>query len=354
MTANRRGPRGAVIIRKGCDTKKMKDMVRLEGITKKFGDHVIIPTLDLNINDGEFLTLLGPSGCGKTTLLRMIAGLETPTTGKVILDGQDVTNLPPYKRNVNMVFQNYALFPHMTVKENIRFGLKMKNVPDEEAEERIKQVLYLIQLEELKNRYPAQMSGGQQQRVAIARALVNNPKVLLLDEPLGALDYQLRKKLQIELKNLQRGLGLTFIYVTHDQEEALTMSDRIVIMNKGVIQQDGTPNGIYHHPHNTFVARFIGESNFFALDGQSYALRPEKLNLCPEDEENASHPEPKFFGTVVDIVFYGTIDKVFVRLDNTNDTVVAYQYFDDVQRWKVDDRVGIWWYDRDGVMVENE
>ena len=211
----------------------------MEGITKKFGEHLIIPTLDLTINDGEFVTLLGPSGCGKTTLLRMIAGLETPTTGKVILDGKDITKLPPYKRNVNMVFQNYALFPHMTVTENIHFGLKMQGVPNEEAQERINQVLYLTQLEQLRDRYPSQMSGGQQQRVAIARALVNSPKVLLLDEPLGALDYQLRKKLQLELKNLQRGLGLTFVFVTHDQEEALTMSDRIVIMHDGVIQQDG-------------------------------------------------------------------------------------------------------------------
>lgn len=330
----------------------MNELIRLERITKKFGDHVIIPSLDLTIHDGEFLTLLGPSGCGKTTLLRMIAGLETPTTGKVILDGQDITKLPPYKRNVNMVFQNYALFPHMTVAENIRFGLKMKKVPTEETEDRINQVLYLTQLEELRNRYPSQMSGGQQQRVAIARALVNNPKVLLLDEPLGALDYQLRKKLQLELKNLQRGLGLTFIFVTHDQEEALTMSDRIVIMNEGVIQQDGDPNGIYHHPHNTFVARFIGESNFFEVDGNTFALRPEKLNLCPEEEENPTHPAPRFFGTVVDIVFYGTLDKVFIRLDNTNQTVIAYQYFDDVHRWQSDDRVGIWWYDRYGVKVE--
>ena len=176
----------------------MNELIRLEGITKKFGEHLIIPTLDLTINDGEFVTLLGPSGCGKTTLLRMIAGLETPTTGKVILDGKDITKLPPYKRNVNMVFQNYALFPHMTVTENIHFGLKMQGVPNDEAQERINQVLYLTQLEQFRDRYPSQMSGGQQQRVAIARALVNSPKVLLLDEPLGALDYQLRKKLQLD------------------------------------------------------------------------------------------------------------------------------------------------------------
>ena len=206
----------------------MNELIRLEGITKKFGEHLIIPTLDLTINDGEFVTLLGPSGCGKTTLLRMIAGLETPTTGKVILDGKDITKLPPYKRNVNMVFQNYALFPHMTVTENIHFGLKMQGVPNEEAQERINQVLYLTQLEQLRDRYPSQMSGGQQQRVAIARALVNSPKVLLLDEPLGALDYQLRKKLQLELKNLQRGLGLTFVFVTHDQEASSAKATSLI------------------------------------------------------------------------------------------------------------------------------
>jgi spermidine/putrescine transport system ATP-binding protein len=337
---------------KGCDNGKMKEMIRLQGISKKFGDHIIIPSIDLTIYDGEFITLLGPSGCGKTTLLRMIAGLEQPTEGKIYLDDEDVTKLPPYKRDVNMVFQNYALFPHMTVEENIHFGLKMKNVPMDEQKERVNQVLYLTQLEELRKRRPQQMSGGQQQRVAIARALVNNPKVLLLDEPLGALDYQLRKNLQLELKNLQRGLGLTFIYVTHDQEEALTMSDRIVVMNKGVIEQDDNPDTIYHTPKTKFVAKFIGESNFFEHeDGSTSVVRPEKLNLCPEDEENANHPEPQLYGTVVDVVFYGTIDKVFVRLDNSNQTVVAYQYFDDVKRWQPDERVGIWWQPQDEVIV---
>ena len=330
----------------------MKDMIRLEGISKKFNGHVIIPSIDLTIADGEFLTLLGPSGCGKTTLLRMIAGLEQPTEGKIYLDDEDVTKLPPYKRNVNMVFQHYALFPHMTVEENIHFGLKMKNVPLDEQDERVEQVLYLTQLEELRNRYPQQMSGGQQQRVAIARALVNNPKVLLLDEPLGALDYQLRKKLQIELKNLQRGLGLTFIYVTHDQEEALTMSDRIIVMNKGCIEQDDNANTIYHIPKTKFVAKFIGESNFFEQeDGTTIVMRPEKILLCPEDEENFTHPEPLYFGTVVDVVFYGTIDKVFIRLDNSNQTVIAYQYFDDIKRWQPDERVGIWWQPQDEVRV---
>jgi spermidine/putrescine transport system ATP-binding protein len=331
----------------------MKEMVRLKSITKKFGNNLIIPHIDLTIADGEFITLLGPSGCGKTTLLRMIAGLEEPTSGQIFLDNEDVTTFAPYKRDVNMVFQNYALFPHMNVEENIRFGLTMKKVPKEEQNERINQVLYLTQLEDFRTRRPQQMSGGQQQRVAIARALVNNPKVLLLDEPLGALDYQLRKNLQIELKNLQRGLGLTFVYVTHDQEEALTMSDRIVVMNAGRIEQDSTPDNIYHNPTSKFVAGFIGESNFFDLDEQnSLAIRPEKLNICEEDEENFTHPFPEYYGTVVDVVFYGTIDKVFVRLDNSNQTVVAYQYFDDVKRWQADERVGIWWYSQDAVSVK--
>ena len=220
-------------------------IVSLRDIVVEFDGQRILDGLNLDIHDKEFVTLLGSSGCGKTTLLRMIAGLDTPTTGKVFLDDEDVTNKPPYKRDVNMVFQHYALFPHMTVEENIKFGLMMKKVPAEEQKERVAQVLYLTQLEEFRNRRPQQMSGGQQQRVAIARALVNNPKVLLLDEPLGALDYQLRKNLQLELKNLQRGLGLTFLYVTHDQEEALTMSDRIVVMNKGVIEQDDNPCLLY-------------------------------------------------------------------------------------------------------------
>ena len=285
----------------------------------------------------------------------LIEGLESTKEGNVYLEDDIVTNLPPYKRDVNMVFQHYALFPHMTVEENIKFGLMMKKVPQDEQKERVDQVLYLTQLEEFRKRRPQQMSGGQQQRVAIARALVNNPKVLLLDEPLGALDYQLRKNLQLELKNLQRGLGLTFIYVTHDQEEALTMSDRIVVMNKGVIEQDDHPDNIYHYPTTKFVAKFIGESNFFELDHKTLVLRPEKLNLCEEYENEdlaMTHPEPEFYGTVVDVVFYGTIDKVFIRLDNSNQTVVAYQYFDDLKRLSAAERVGIWWHKRDEVEVK--
>ncbi len=334
----------------------MEEMIRLENITKKFDDNIIIPKINLTIYDGEFVTLLGPSGCGKTTLLRMIAGLETPTTGKVYIDNEDVTALAPYKRNVNMVFQNYALFPHMTVRENIRFGLLMKKVPREEQDQRIDQVLYLTQLEKLQDRLPQQMSGGQQQRVAIARALVNNPKVLLLDEPLGALDYKLRKKMQLELKNLQHGLGLTFIYVTHDQEEALTMSDRVIIINAGRIEQDDAPNKLYNEPASTFVANFVGESNFFTEENSpTIVIRPEKINLRPEEVDETKLPEgqapSKYFGTVVDLVFCGNIDKVYVRLDNNNQIVMTYQYFDDVKRWQIDDRVGIWWFDKDEVKV---
>lgn len=330
----------------------MKDLVRLEGVSKVYGNHAVIPPLDLSIRDGEFLTLLGPSGCGKTTILRMIAGLESPSSGRIVLDGEDITYLPPYKRDVNTVFQNYALFPHMTVEENISFGLRMKGVPSDEAKRRIDRVLSLIRLENLRERYPSQMSGGQQQRVAIARALVNNPKILLLDEPLGALDYQLRKTLQIELKDLQAELGVTFVFVTHDQEEALTMSDRIVIIDNGVIKQDDVPDVVYHRPINSFVAEFIGESNFFDIQGKCLMLRPEKLNLCAEDDLSGSHPAPHYFGTVDDVIFYGTIDKVFIKLDGTGQEVLAYQYFDDVRRWQIDERVGIWWYKEDEVAVE--
>ena len=330
----------------------LEAMIRLEGISKRFGDQVIIPPTDLTVNEGEFLTLLGPSGCGKTTLLRMIAGLETPSSGKIFLADKEVTDLPPYRRDVNMVFQHYALFPHMTVEENIRFGLKMKKVDLQEQDKRVEQVLAMTRLQDLRHRYPKQMSGGQQQRVAIARALVNNPKVVLLDGPLGALDYQLRKNLQLELADLQYDLGITFVYVTHDREEALTMSDRIIVMNKGLIEQDGRPGEIYHRPGNEFVAKFIGETNFFDLgDGLTTLLRPEKLNLCPEEGDDGAHPAPHFFGTITDVVFYGTIDKVFVDLDGSKQEVVAYQYFDDARKWRMDERVGIWWYPQDEVKL---
>ncbi len=236
-------------------------MVELRNVTKRFGGFTAVTDIDLTIQAGEFLTLLGPSGCGKTTLLRMISGFETPTEGTVWLDGADVTHQPPYRRNVNQVFQSYALFPHLTVEENIGFGLRMQKVARTEIAGRVKQVVQLVALDGMEARKPSQLSGGQRQRVALARAIVCQPKVLLLDEPLSALDAKLRHAMQIELKRLQKKLGITFVFVTHDQEEALTMSDRIAVVNKGRIEQLGESTEIYHSPQTTFVANFIGQAN---------------------------------------------------------------------------------------------
>ncbi|MCX7695224.1 MAG: ABC transporter ATP-binding protein [Caloramator sp.] len=240
-------------------------ILELNNITKVYEDNTVIKNLNLYVRKNEFITLLGPSGCGKTTTLRLIGGFESPTSGKIYFEGKDITNLPPYQRKVNTVFQKYALFPHLNVFENIAFGLRIKKVNENEIKKRVKNMLSLVNLEGFESREISSLSGGQQQRVAIARALVNEPDVLLLDEPLGALDLKLRKEMQTELKKMQQSLGITFIFVTHDQEEALTMSDTVVVMNEGVIQQIGRPEDIYNEPKNAFVADFIGESNI--IDG---------------------------------------------------------------------------------------
>ena len=254
-----------------------ESIVSLIEVAQRFGSNLVVRKLNMEIYEGEFLTLLGPSGCGKTTTLRMIAGFEDATSGIIKVQGERVENKEPYQRDVNTVFQNYALFPHMTVFDNVAYGLTIKKVPKDEIRQRVAEMLELVQLTDYERRKPDELSGGQKQRVAIARALINRPKVLLLDEPLGALDLKLRKQMQIELKRLQKKLGITFVYVTHDQEEALTMSDRIAVMNAGVIEQLGTPMEIYDHPLTRFVAGFIGESNIF--DGTVTAVEGDLLRV---------------------------------------------------------------------------
>lgn len=254
----------------------MEDIIQLKNISKTYEDNKVLDNLSLNIKKNEFLTLLGPSGCGKTTTLKIIAGFENADEGSVLFEGSDINEVPPYKRQINTVFQKYALFPHMNIYENIAFGLKIKKLPKDEIDKKVKEMLKLVSLEGYEKRSVDSLSGGQQQRIAIARALINEPKVLLLDEPLGALDLKLRQEMQTELKRIQKKLGITFIFVTHDQEEALSMSDTIVVMNKGKIQQMGTPEDIYNEPENSFVARFIGESNIF--DG--IMIEDFKVEFC--------------------------------------------------------------------------
>jgi spermidine/putrescine transport system ATP-binding protein len=249
--------------------------VELEGVTKQFGDFVAVDNVSLEVFDGEFFSLLGPSGCGKTTCLRMIAGFELPTLGDVKIHGKAMGDTPPYKRPVNTVFQNYALFPHMTIFENVAFGLEMKKIARSEIRPRVMETLEMVRLPQLADRKPRQLSGGQQQRIALARALVNRPEVLLLDEPLSALDLKLRKAMQFELKELQRQVGVTFIFVTHDQEEAITMSDRIAVMSDGLVQQVGDPIEIYERPNNRFVADFIGETNF--IEGNVASIEADQI-----------------------------------------------------------------------------
>ena len=298
-------------------------LIELKNISKEYDGEPALCNINLYIRDGEFLTLLGPSGCGKTTMLRLIAGFILPTSGEILMDGKNLVSVPPYKRKVNTVFQKYALFPHLNVYDNIAFGLNIKKMPKNIIKQKVTEMLQLVNLEGFEKRYIDQLSGGQQQRVAIARALVNEPKVLLLDEPLGALDLKLRKGMQIELKRMQQKLGITFIYVTHDQEEALTMSDTVVVMNHGVIQQIGTPIDVYNEPKNRFVAKFIGESNIFEgtmikdylvnINGIDYECvdagfgcnNPVDVVIRPEDVDFVPVGKTKLHGTVTNVLFMG-------------------------------------------------
>jgi spermidine/putrescine transport system ATP-binding protein len=342
----------------------------LEGVTKAFGSVVAVHELDLTIPGGEFFSMLGPSGCGKTTTLRMIGGFEEPTSGRILLQGEDVTWVAPAKRNVNMVFQAYGLFPHMTVADNVAFGLKIKHVKRSETQTRVAEALRMVRLEGLDERRPRQLSGGQQQRVALARALVNRPAALLLDEPLGALDLKLRKEMQLELKAIASESAITFVYVTHDQEEALTMSDRIAVMNEGVVEQVAQPRELYEHPATPFVAGFIGTSNLLMLkvddrSGGTIAMRlddgqrmlapdpgttesPVQITVRPEKVKGANGDTPSdcslISGTVEDVVYLGSMTELIVRLA-TGEQLTVHQLNDedDQVEAQVGDGVTLQW-----------
>ena len=330
-------------------------MITLSKLTKEFGDATAVNGIDLEIADGEFFSMLGPSGCGKTTTLRMIAGFEEPTSGRIELAGEDVTWTSPKTRNVNMVFQNYALFPHMTVRENVEFGLKIKKLPKAEAAERIERMIAAVRMEGFESRHPAQLSGGQQQRVALARALVNQPAALLLDEPLGALDLKLRKEMQLELKSIQQQTGTTFVYVTHDQEEALTMSDRVAVMNGGNVEQIDDPRSLYERPRSAFVADFIGTSNLLTISVDSWdggvaraglgeglqitcrengdrsetktvTVRPEKINVHAGPVEVGQGSLVR--GRIVENVYLGSMTKLIVEL-STGERLIVHELNDD-------------------------
>jgi spermidine/putrescine transport system ATP-binding protein len=342
--------------------------IRFERVTKRFGDAVAVSGLELEMEKGEFFSLLGPSGCGKTTTLRMVAGFEQPSEGRIFLEGEPVDSVPPYHRNVNTVFQSYALFEHLDVEGNVAFGLKRRRVDASEIRERVKESLELVQLTGREKAMPRELSGGQKQRVALARALVNRPAVLLLDEPLGALDLKLRKQMQVELKGIQREVGITFLYVTHDQEEALAMSDRIAVMEDGEVRQCGTPEEVYEHPRGPFVAGFIGVSNLLPAtvenggvrlpSGQRFAapvpsecsegsdvylsVRPEKIWLDEHEDGMVSVD-----GTVVERVYVGTTTQVIVELSPGVRLVAleqnaARQRADD--RWEIGQRVRLNWH----------
>lgn len=336
-----------------------ENILELKNINKIYGENHVLNNLSLNIKRNEFLTLLGPSGCGKTTTLKIIAGFENADSGEVMFNNKDISDLPPYKRAVNTVFQKYALFPHMNIFDNIAFGLKLKKMPKDKIKNKVSQMLKLVALEGFEKRSIDSLSGGQQQRVAIARALVNQPEILLLDEPLGALDLKLRKEMQIELKKIQKEVGITFIFVTHDQEEALTMSDKIVVMNKGVIQQMGTPQDIYNEPANAFVADFIGESNI--IDG--IMLEDFKVKFCdkifecvdkgfelnesidvvirPEDIKMVSAEKGMLNGTVESSIFKGVHYEMIIKTENFDFMVHSTKCAD------IDSKIGLDIYPED-------
>jgi putative spermidine/putrescine transport system ATP-binding protein len=309
--------------------------VRLANVSRHFGEVRALDNIDLDILDGEFFSLLGPSGSGKTTTLRLIAGFDHPTTGKIELQGQDVTKLPPYERDVNTVFQDYALFPHMTVGQNVAYGLMIKRVPKPDRQKRVEEILELVQLPGMVGRKPGQLSGGQRQRVALARALINHPRVLLLDEPLGALDLKLRQQMQIELKAIQQRVGITFVFVTHDQEEALTMSDRLAVFNHGHIEQIGSPAEVYEHPSTSFVAGFVGVSNLVsgpiakAITGSpdTFSIRPEKIRM-QEPGTTIGSDLCAVEGTVRDVVYLGMHTRYLVELAGGSDLTVVQQNLD--------------------------
>ena len=349
-------------------------IIELKGVSKTFGNYQALKETDLTIKHGEFITLLGPSGCGKTTLLRLISGFEKPDTGKIFISGRDVTDLPPEKRHLNMVFQSYALFPHMTVFENIAFGLRCKKVPQEKIKQRVMEALKMVKLDQLAERKPNQLSGGQQQRVAVARAVVNEPIVLLLDEPLSALDYNLRKNMQIELKQLQRRLGITFIFVTHDQEEALSMSDRVAIMDEGYIEQLGTPRDVYEEPNSLYVAEFIGETNIFEaevlaieenkiiveVEGKQFKLsnkkgfkvgdkiyviiRPEDVKTWGLSEVEADETKDMIPGIVEQVIYKGSTVDLLVRLPSGKKIAVTDFFDEDDEKLDYHSAEKVWMY----------
>ena len=361
--------------------------VRLVQVTKMFGDAIAVDHIDLEVRDGEFFSLLGPSGCGKTTTLRMIGGFEEPTSGLIELQGQDVTWLPPYQRNVNTVFQNYALFPHLTIFENVAFGLRRRNVKGDEIRSRVTEMLRLVELPGFENRKPTQISGGQAQRVALARALINRPAVLLLDEPLGALDLKLRKQMQIELKRIQQEVGITFIYVTHDQEEAMTMSDRIAVMNRGGYEQLGDPESLYERPATRFVAGFLGVSNLLpasldgtadgqallrlsdgtsvrapraAVDGRtgrlSVGVRPEKIRLH-ELSDAAPAGSNQMEGIIRDASYIGVSTQYIVELRDGKRVAVYEQNVERATRselWAPGEHVRLTWNPDHSFIVPDE